>query len=81
MSVSLNKKYLTLGVAGAAAFAAASWLSQAGDPEIAIVQPVSRSTRTGNLSKPSLSPSPQTASQSALKRPERNLISFENMRR
>jgi hypothetical protein len=76
MSASLNKKHLVLGVAGVAAFAAASWLSQLGDPEVAVVQAVSRNTNTGKPSR--RAPAPLTLKPSALQTPGRNAISFEN---
>jgi hypothetical protein len=78
MSASLNKKLL-LGVAGVAAFASATWLSQLGDPEVAVVQAVSRGSNAGKPAKPA-NPvlAPQTLPSSALQTPGRNLVAFEN---
>jgi hypothetical protein len=79
MSASLNKKYLLLGMAGVAAFAAASWLSQLNDPEVTVVQAVSRGSKAGKPAKPA-NPglAPQTLPPSTLQTPGRNLVAFEN---
>lgn len=76
MPASLNQKHLLLGVAGVAAFALASWLSQMVDPEVAVVQAVSRSSNIGRPARPAAAP--QMPSPSTLQTPGRNLISFEN---
>lgn len=76
MSALLNTKRLVLGVSGAAAFAAAYWFNKPAHPEVAVVQPVSRLTRSANPSKPP--PHLSMASHSSLQTPGRDLISSAN---
>jgi hypothetical protein len=76
MSTSLNKKHLLLGVAGVAAFAAASWLGQMGDPEVAVVEAVTRGSNAGKPAKPT--PSAQALPPTTLQTPARTLVAFEN---
>jgi hypothetical protein len=78
MTTSLNKKLL-LGAAGAAAFAAAYWLGQMGDTEVAVVQAVNRASNAGKPAKPATPGSlQQTLAPSTLQTPARNLVAFEN---
>jgi hypothetical protein len=76
MSTSLNKKHLLLGIAGVAAFAAAYWLGQMGDNEVAVVQAVNRASNAGKPANRGLSP--QTLAPSTLQTPARNLVAFDN---
>jgi hypothetical protein len=82
MSAFLNKKHLLLGTAGVAAFAAASWLGQWGDSEVAVVQAVSRDSNAGKAAKPAKPASPgltpRTLPPSTLQTPARSLVAFEN---
>ena len=72
----LNTRNLALGVAGAAAFLAAYWFNKPTDPELAVVQPVSRSN-TIHPASPTVPP-PSLPAHSSFQTPERGVISSAN---